>query len=155
MSPKFHVPLGQLYSRFIDTDLTDRHFVNCTSNNTAIVRLHGSCDEDFEFNIFFDNLWRANVSSVAASLLAVLLVGELLLRMDKTCVTLVFLSATLALTVLFGSVRVEPLVVGVGGLLQGCVYASLIALALLAAETYATPLRCVFFNIFANVFARP
>lgn len=129
------------HSRFIDTDLTDRHFVNCTSNNTAIVRLHGSCDEDFEFNIFIDNLWHANYISVAFSMMLAVTIGELLVLLDVTCLTLVFLSFALALTVVFGSIHGEMLVLWVGSVLQGFVYASLVALALLAVETYATPLR--------------
>lgn len=105
------------------------------------MRLLGSCDEDFEFNIFVDNLWRANVGSVVPSVLAVALVGELLLRADKTRVALACFVGALGLAVLFGAVHVEQQVIWVAGWLQGCVFAALVALALLVAEAYATPLR--------------
>lgn len=107
------------------------------------MRLHSSCDEDFEFNIFFDNLWRANVGSVVPSLVSVLVVGELLLwlRTDKVRVTLACLAAALAMAIMLGLVHEETHVIWLGGMLQGFVYAALAALAMLVIETYTTSQR--------------
>lgn len=126
---------------FIDTDLSDRHFVNCTASNTGISRLLGSCDEDFEFNIYADTLWRANACSAALSMLAAVLAGQLLQHIDKTRAALVFALAALALTVVFGMVAHQRYVVWLGAAIQACVYAAMAAVILLAAETYETTLR--------------
>lgn len=137
---KIHSKKPPLY-RLIDTDLTDRHFVNCTSNNTAIARLLGSCDEDFEFNIFMDNLWFANYASVMPTIMVVALAGEVLQRADKTRVALACFVAAIGLTMWFASVQAEHMVLLVGGNLQGFCFAGLVGLALIVAESYATPLR--------------
>nr|CAI5860033.1 unnamed protein product [Callosobruchus analis] len=43
--------------RFIDTDLTDHHFINCNLINNTFLSLVSGCNVDFDYNIYLDDLY--------------------------------------------------------------------------------------------------
>lgn len=121
--------------------MTNRHFVNCISNNTKIIRLFGACDRDFEYNIFFDSLWRSHIGALVPSVLAMCLLGEAVQRMGRSRVACLCYVAAVALCVLLWFVDDDPEVIWTGGMALGFMMGGLAALTLLAIETYSTPLR--------------
>lgn len=68
----------------IDTDLTDRHFMECVRNNISVVRMSTDCDRDFEYNIYFDALWTSQFGLLVPAFIMIGLSGEAIYRCGKT-----------------------------------------------------------------------
>ena len=81
---KFIIFYFILFCRLIDTDLTERHFKDCTVNNITVIRLSAQCDRDFEFNIYLDSLWRSHLGALVPSVIAMSLIGEAIHRFGRS-----------------------------------------------------------------------
>lgn len=57
---------------FIDTDVSSHNFIDCEINNTKIIRMNGSCDMDFDYNIWTSSVWKANLGGLIPCILAIL-----------------------------------------------------------------------------------
>ena len=146
--------------RFIDTDLSERHFINCTKNNTEIVRVTTGCDQDFDYNIFLDAIWRSNLGGLIPAVIAMACIGEFIHRFGRSRIAskfyteitgwfffkIYFLTATCfgfaaMLCCAFGFLFIDEHVIWTGGTAQGLILAGLAALTVLSIETYTTSLR--------------
>lgn len=127
--------------RIIDTDLTDRHFENCITNNTKIIRLLSSCDRDFEYKIFFESLWRSHLGHLIPSMLALVIVSEAVYRIGRARIASICFAFSMVLLIIFGFFFKSEHVIWIGGTAQAFILVGIATLTLLAIENYTTPLR--------------
>lgn len=67
------------------SDFNERHFKNSSLVNLTVIQLKlKDCDEDFDYNIFFDDLWRTHVASLTLTILASMIGMELVQRNGKS-----------------------------------------------------------------------
>lgn len=117
--------------------------------DTKIVNLLGSCDRDFEFNIFVDSVWRSQLGSLLPSLVILIMVGEAMCRFEKNRVAANCFFVAMVLGVVLGFVHLDEHVIWIGGALQGFVIGGVTALIAITIETYGTALRYFFSKLFA------
>lgn len=134
--------------RFIDTDITESQLINCKMRNTTTVRLRVSCDRDFDFNIYLEKTWQSHLGGLLPSVIAMLLVGELVHRIEKNRVATLCFTLSGVLLATFGFLYRGEEIVWTAGTAQGLMLAGLSALTILAVETYSTSLRCTAIGLF-------
>lgn len=127
--------------RFIDTDVSSHNFIDCKINNTKIVRLNGSCDMDFDYNIFTSSVWKSNLGGLIPCILAILSVGEAIQRLGRAPVASCCFTIAMILCVILGFVAKDEIVIWIGGCAQGFVLAGLTTMTLFVVETYTTLIR--------------
>lgn len=130
-----------VWYRFIDTDITARNFINCIVNDTKIIRLSGSCDMDFDYNIYITSIWKSNLGGLIPCILAILSVGEAIQRLGRATVATCCYTISMILCVILGFVVKDEIVIWIGGCAQGFILAALTALTLFSIETYTTSIR--------------
>lgn len=131
--------------------MTDRHFDNCIINNTEIIRLSGTCDRDFEYNIYLDAVWRSNLGALIPAMLATILIGEAVQQLGRTRIASACFSLSICLCIVLSFLYDANHVIWTGGCAQGLILAGLAALTLLTIEIYTTPLRCTALGLFMCV----
>lgn len=127
--------------RFIDTDVSSHNFIDCKINNTKIVRMNGSCDSDFDYNIFTSSVWKSNLGGLIPCILAILSVGEAIQRLGRAPVASCCFTIAMILCVILGFVAKDEIVIWIGGCAQGFVLAGLTTMTLFVVETYTTVIR--------------
>lgn len=100
--------------RFIDTDVSAHNFLDCKINNTKIVRLNGSCDMDFDYNIYTSTVWRSNLGGLIPCILAILSVGEAIQRLGRAPVASCCFTIAMILCVMLGFVHQDEIVIWIG-----------------------------------------
>lgn len=115
--------------------------MDCVSNNTKIIRLLGSCDRDFEYNIYLEALWKSNLGALIPAMLAMVFLGEAIQRIGRRRVAAICFTIAMIICNLFGFLCNDVHVIWTGGTAQGFILAGLASLTLLGIETYNTPLR--------------
>ncbi|XP_055387047.1 synaptic vesicle glycoprotein 2A-like [Condylostylus longicornis] len=134
--------------KLIDTDLTERHFINTTKNNTDIIRLDSSCDQDFDYNIFLEAIWRSNLGGLVPGVIAVACIGEFVHRFGRSRIATTCFTFAAMLCCAFGFLFIDVHVIWTGGTAQGLMLAGLVALTVLSVETYVTSIRCSALGVF-------
>lgn len=132
----------------IDTDLTERHFVDCAMSNITTLRLLSTCDRDFEYNIYLDALWKSHFGALLPGMLFMLLVGEGSHRFGRSRTATLCFGFAISLTITFAFLYHDLQVVWTAGSAQGLMLAGVAALTLLAIESYSTNLRCTAIGFF-------
>ncbi|KAL1375580.1 hypothetical protein pipiens_017409 [Culex pipiens pipiens] len=132
----------------IDTDLTERHFVDCTMNNITTLRLVSTCDRDFEYNIYLDSLWKSHFGALLPGIIFMLMVGEGSHRFGRSRSATLCFGFSISLAITFAFLHHEPQVIWTAGCAQALALAGIAALTLLAIESYTTSLRCTAVGFF-------
>ncbi|XP_053696577.1 synaptic vesicle glycoprotein 2C-like [Sabethes cyaneus] len=132
----------------IDTDLTERHFINCLMNNITTLRLLSTCDRDFEYNIYLDSLWKSHFGALLPGIIFMLMVGEGSHRFGRSRVAILCFGFSICLSITFAFLYHDLQVVWTAGSAQGLMLAGIAALTLLAIENYTTMLRCTALGFF-------
>lgn len=110
-------------------------------NNSKIIRINGSCDMDFDYNVYAASVWKSNLGGLIPCILAILSVGEAIQRLGRATVASCCYTIALVLCVVLGFVAKDELVIWIGGCAQGFVLAALTALTVFVVETYTTSVR--------------
>lgn len=85
------------FFRFIDTDLTTHHFIDCTLVNNTVLSLVSDCLMDFDYNNYLGDLYQETLAWAGPMMPCLLFVGfilESILRPPIIVVLLVFGSLT-------------------------------------------------------------
>lgn len=133
----YHISL----CRFIDTEVSSRNFIDCVLKNTRIIRLNGSCDMDFDYNIFASSTWKSNLGGLIPCILAILSVGEAIQRLGRATVSSCCFTISMILCVILAFVTKDEIVIWIGGCAQGFILAAITALTVFIVETYTTSVR--------------
>lgn len=127
--------------RFIDSEISSNNFVNCTLRNTEIIRLNGSCDMDFDYNIYTASLWKSNLGGLIPCIMAILSVGEAIQRLGRATVASCCYAIAMLLCMILSFVEKDEFVIWIGGCAQGFIMAAMTALTIFVIETYTTLVR--------------
>lgn len=80
-----------LIFRFVDTDLTDHHFVNCVLKNNTFLSLISECTIEFDYNMYMDDLYTETVAWAGPMVPSLLVIGFVLEATTRPPVTVVLL----------------------------------------------------------------
>lgn len=103
--------------------------------------MNGSCDMDFDYNIWTSSVWKANLGGLIPCILAILSVGEAIQRLGRAPVASCCFTISLILCVVLGFVSKDEIVIWIGGCAQGFILAGLTTMTLFIVETYTTVIR--------------
>ncbi|XP_055635000.1 synaptic vesicle glycoprotein 2A-like [Toxorhynchites rutilus septentrionalis] len=132
----------------IDTDLTERHFVDCLMNNVTTLRLLSTCDRDFEYNIYLDTVWKSHFGALLPAVVFMLMVGEGSHRFGRCRAATLCFGFAISLTLTFSLLYHNLQIIWTAGSAQGLMLAGIAALTLMAIESYTTSLRCTAIGFF-------
>lgn len=127
--------------RFVDTDFTDNHFINCIMINNTFLSLISKCNVDFDFNIYLNDFYKETIAWAGPMMPALLVVGFLLetrLRPPIVVVLLVVTSLT-GINVIFISTFAS--VLAVEALIKILLTCALNAITMVIIEAYPCYLR--------------
>lgn len=81
-----------LFSRFIDTDLENHHFINCNLANNTFLSLMSDCSIDFDYNIYLEYLFIETNCWGLPMVVCLLIIGIVLEATRRPPVMIVLLS---------------------------------------------------------------
>ncbi|KAJ8955881.1 hypothetical protein NQ318_005429 [Aromia moschata] len=138
--------------RFIDTDLTDHHFVGCNLVNNTFLSLISDCTVDFDYNIYLEDLYDETLAwsgFMIPSLFFMGLILETTTRPPVVVVTLV-LAALAAAGIFFASTSF--IVMAVELIMKILVMCAVNAVTLVVVEGYPCHLRCTAHGMMRSLF---
>lgn len=103
--------------------------------------MNGSCDMDFDYNVWTTSVWKSNLGGLIPCIMAILSVGEAIQRLGRAPVASCCFTIAMILCVVLGFVVKDEIVIWIGGCAQGFILAGLTTLTLFVVETYTTVVR--------------
>ncbi|XP_023311112.1 synaptic vesicle glycoprotein 2B-like [Anoplophora glabripennis] len=138
--------------RFIDTDLTDHHYINCTLINNTYLSLISDCTVDFDYNIYLEDLYDETLAWSGFMFPALFFMGFILettTRPPVIIVTLV-LAAITGAGIFFASTSF--IVTTVELVIKILLMCAVNAITLVVVEGYPCHLRCTAHGMMRSLF---
>ncbi|XP_030760231.1 synaptic vesicle glycoprotein 2B-like isoform X2 [Sitophilus oryzae] len=143
-------------SRFIDTDLTDHHFVKCNLTNNSFLSLISNCVIDFDYNIYLDDLYDETLAWSGFMIPGLFLFGFLLdfTTRSRIIVILLLLASQVGGEILFIHFLGYSTIIftAVEIIVKVLLVCALCAISLVVVEAYPCHLRCTAHGIMRSLY---